>query len=368
MVAVTRNVAASRITDAVAENVLHTIAQSGIDAFVVADYCRIAEVSRPTFYSRFGSVDGLFADVWVQFGPEWLHRLVDPAFTTTPRDVGMALILAVSHRRSEIAEVVLPSVEQWWRTQSTRSLPEAVAWLAANRLGVLLSLNAVPTVVATLAVDASIAGSNAVVIDEGENDGATVVELASPVFSNLYLDAAFTVVGRVGYHSASMTRIARTAMSTTGTLYPQFENAANLLALVYAEAQAQIVEGNNRLWSSREFSTPSFGAYVSGGLSPNRERWRKLRLETFIAARDPQSTITTMAASSIGKMGSSLVDTIIRAGVSSELIVPITYFFHTLGLGLTVLDHASVPVNRLAHTGMTRIVASQLFAGESISA
>lgn len=363
----TRHRVGLTISDAVAQDVLHALAQFGIDDFVVADYCRIAGVSRPTFYSRFGSVEGLLADVWVQFGPDWLNRLVSSDFTATTRDVGMSLILAVSHRKNEIGEVVEPSVEKWWHTQSSGSLPEAVAWLAANRLGVLLSLNAVPQVLATLSVDQSISASTAVDIDRTEIDDSTFIELPAPVFSNQFLDAAFTVVGKVGYRSASMTRIARTAMSTTGTLYPQFENAPSLLAKVYSEAQAQIVEGNYLLWSSREFSIPSFGSYVSGGLSPHRERWRKLRLETFIAARDPQSTITAMAAASIGKMGDSLLDTIIRAGVSGDLLVPLTYFFHTLGLGLTVLDHASVPVTTMAHTEMTRIVARQLFAGAAVS-
>lgn len=347
---------------AITNDILDALATGGIDDFFVADYCAIAGVSRPTFYSRFGSVDGLLADLWAFAGPAWLRRLEGPNFNPESRDIGLALILAVAHRKSEVAEVVLPLVAAWWADATSRRSPESVAWLAANRLGVILSQNAVPPIVETLAVDGYIASvaEHEPLVDSSET---TQLDLTCPTFDNQYLDAAFSVVGRVGYKNASLSRIARFALVTTGTLQPQFENAPNLLARVYSDAHAQIVDGNNSLWRSNGFSVETFGAYVKGGLAEPRQRWRRLRLETFIAARNQRTEITKMAAQSIGKMGESLDDTIRVAGISEELVTPVTYFFHTVGLGMTVLDNARIPVADLAHAEMTRLVVGQLLEG-----
>ncbi len=354
-------VRSSFLRDETTTAILEKFASTGIDQFIVSDYCAIEGVSRPTFYSRFGSVHGLVAEIWIDDGQAWLDRLSSAIFSPSTRDVGMALILATARRSSEISEVVMPDLASWWVENTESRSPEAIAWLLANRLGTLLTIGADKGATAALALDPALYGAAEHRLDESNVQSNSMV-LTDPAFDDPILDAAYTVIGTVGYHSASLTRIARTAKYTTGALYPQFDNADDLVAAAFRLAQGQIVESNTELWKTQGLSIDSFGAFVEQGLKPGRTRWRRLRLETFIAARPQGSPIAKLARESLNSMVSGVDEAITLAEIVTPMRLTVAYFFHTLGLGMSVLDELHLPVSALNHVEMTRQLVGQVVA------
>lgn len=346
------------------EAILAKFADSGIDQFIVADYCAIEGVSRPTFYSRFGSVHGLAAEIWIERGRDWLDRLVSESFSPSASDVGMALIMAVARRSSEISEVVVPYVNSWWSSAISERAPEAISWLMGNRLGTLLTIGTDQGAVAALALDAAI-----MTVDErrlAETDDVQMpLELSNPAFDDPILDAAYTVIGNVGYHGASLTRIARAAKFTTGAVYPQFGNAEDVVETAYQMAQEQIVASNTALWKTQGLSIESFGAFVHWGLQPSRLRWRRLRLETFIAARPPRTKLAKLARESLVRMVGGVDDAIQNVQITPALQRTVAYFFHTLGLGLSILNELQLPISNLNHVGMTRQLVGRVVGAGS---
>jgi AcrR family transcriptional regulator len=59
---------------------MKAISQKGIDRISVSQICDLAKNTRPTFYSYFGNIDGLLADIWVGEGDAFLSRLADPSY------------------------------------------------------------------------------------------------------------------------------------------------------------------------------------------------------------------------------------------------------------------------------------------------
>jgi AcrR family transcriptional regulator len=349
------------------EAILAKFADSGIDQFIVADYCAIEGVSRPTFYSRFGSVHGLAAEIWIERGRAWLDRLVSENFSPTASDVGMALIMAVARRSSEISEVVVPYVNSWWNSAITARAPEAISWLMGNRLGTLLTIDTDQGAVAALALDPAILAVDELRLAEMD-DVQLPLELSNPAFDDPILDAAYTVIGNVGYHGASLTRIARAAKFTTGAVYPQFGNAEDVVETAYQMAQAQIVTSNTALWKTQGLSIESFGAFVHLGLQPSRVRWRRLRLETFIAARPPRTKLANLASESLVRMVGGVDEAIQHVRISPVLQRTVAYFFHTLGVGLSVLKELQLPISDLNHVGMTRQIVGRVVGTEASTA
>lgn len=341
-----------RISEFAVSAVQEHFARNGIDGFVVADFCEYEGISRPTFYSRFGNVEGLVAELWIEDGRRWLDCLVARDFSMTPQDIGMALVLAFAHRNSEVAEVVIADIRTWWSDKSTAMLPESIAWLVANRIGVLLTADSVPEVSAAMLLDGPILAI-AEKIDKLDPEPIPDLDLAGLEFDDGILEAGCRVIGNVGYRNASMTRIARAANFTTGALYPHFVNVTDVYSTVYRFAQQQIVTSNTRIWNQHGLSIESFGSFVHCGLDAKRKSWRQLRTETFIAAR-PESEIAELARESLAAMVGSVMTAVDAAGVREPMRSAVPYLFHTLGLGLAVLESLELPVATINHVGMTR--------------
>ncbi|MSY63338.1 MAG: TetR family transcriptional regulator, partial [Actinobacteria bacterium] len=81
------------------------IAKDGIDQISVQSISDGAKNSRPTFYSYFGDINGLIAEIWLAKADQWLELITNPEINPgalTPSDNILnrtrTEILATAHR------------------------------------------------------------------------------------------------------------------------------------------------------------------------------------------------------------------------------------------------------------------------------
>lgn len=340
---------------------LDCIANDSADTLSVSALCTAAGISRPTFYSRFGNVDGLLAEVWLECGEQWLESLVKPDFVADAHSRALAHILAVARRKPELNEVVAPIVTRWWKTIAEGNKPTCVSWLVANRIGVLLIHSVDTGVLAISSLDPVIIElmSSNTLTTWDVADNLPSLPLSTPQTGDQLLDAAITVIASSGYHNASMSRIARHVQLTTGAIYPHFNSTDELLSSAFYRVQSLVVEQNAGVWEKLGFTVRNFGQFVVSGLLPERELWRHLRLETVLAAPSDQRIKDAMRV--------SLTDSAVAlSGVVSATDLPETfkpvvhYLFHSLGVGFGVLHDVVDGIERLPHVAMAERLGSAL--------
>ena len=108
------------------------IERVGVDNVTVSEICAVLGITRPTFYGRFGNIDGFIAETWLAVGVDWLDRLSNVEYSARPGDLGIAEILTVARRRTEVLEVVFPSVSQWWSLSCESVNEGALMWLLSK--------------------------------------------------------------------------------------------------------------------------------------------------------------------------------------------------------------------------------------------
>ncbi len=340
---------------------LDAVAQTSIDAISVSGFCTAAKISRPTFYSRFGNVEGLLAEVWLQRGQSWLDSLLSPQFIADAHSRSLAQILCVARRKPEINEVVAPTVKNWWAQISQAKSLTCSSWLVANRLGTLLVHSVDPGVHVIGQIDPVIYS----MIDSGKPTTSDLVDtsppivLTSPRTENVLLEAAIAVIASSGYKNASMSRIGRQIRITTGAIYPHFNSVDDLLLAAFGESQRHIVNQNAAVWQERGFTARNFGKFIIAGLLSERSTWRNLRLETYLAAPESQR-LATIAYESMAEARTSLHDALSIADVPSDLKPVLHYLFHTLGVGFGVLHQIVDGVDRLHHVAMAERLGAAL--------
>lgn len=359
---------ASKTTDLIIEAGIKAIVQEGIDQISVSNITSIAKATRPTFYSLFGNIDGLLADIWLINGQWFLDNLASPDFrleVCEPQDqsrmIALLEIFTVSHRISEVAEVVEPLVKRWWKEQTKLDNYSQLklAWLTGQRIGSWLTYPIEPKSLLASFVGPIIRGL-------GEKARSTVLplkqvklpalrdpQISDQSIENQLLDSAIRVISRVGVAKASMTRISRNAKVTTGSMYPRFKNHDDLILASFARAIALVVEENFAQIKPEGFSPDDFGLVTTAGLLDDRKVWRNFRVEMHLAGR-----VNRRLAENIRE---ALTQTNER--VSSGLgLLPISksereavaFLVHTIGIGLAVLLNVGARVDELDHRLITR--------------
>jgi AcrR family transcriptional regulator len=353
---------------------IKAIAVDGIDKVSVSQVTELASATRPTFYSLFGNVDGLFAEIWLKYGDWFLENLASPTFrleVTEPearaRMLALLEIFTVSSRISEIAEVVEPSAKKWWesltREDNYRKLK--LAWLSGQRLGSWLTYPIEPK--------ALLAGFAVPIItnlgDKARSTGLPVKQLKLPPLKdpkiadgsveNQLLDSAIRVISRVGVEKASMTRISRNAQVTTGTIYPRFKNHDDLILASFARAITSVVEENFAQIEPEGFSPDDFGLVTIAGLLEDRKTWRNFRVEMHLAAR-----LNRKLAENI-RTALSITNERVGAGlgllpISKTEREAVAFLVHSIGIGLAMLLNAGIAVNELDHRLITRDMIEDL--------
>ena len=335
------------------------IERVGVDNVTVAEVCAVLGISRPTFYGRFGNIDGFIAETWLSLGVDWLNRLSADEYSVRPGDHGLVEILTAARRRTEIFEVVLPTVTQWWASACETTNEGALMWLLSNRIGILLTQRTDGLVSAAARLDA-------LIIPLLKNDSYESPDwrlpdfrLADVVFSDPILRATSEVISRSGFVGVTMSRVARATKLSTGSLYPRYANAAGMAQAAFSFAQEDIVRTNDLLWNKRTFSISEFGHFIAAGLDSNREVWRRLRVETFLVAHHTESLEAT-ARDSVRKMVVDISATMAKVGIPTHLLDTIGYMFHTLGVGFAVLNEVGIDPTRIDQGAVARDAASYI--------
>mgnify|MGYP002655192239 CR=1 FL=1 len=124
------------------------IAAKGIDHVTVGDITKASGNSRTTFYTYFGDLPGLCAELWMKFGRAWLESksssAASPEFVSdfhSALDAALLDIFAAAHRMPEVLEVLQPDCTSWWRDQIADTSTTALnsVWILAATLGTQIS-------------------------------------------------------------------------------------------------------------------------------------------------------------------------------------------------------------------------------------
>ncbi|MEN9749028.1 MAG: hypothetical protein RL149_106 [Actinomycetota bacterium] len=347
---------------------LMAINSHGIDRVTVSTVAELAKSSRPTFYAYFGDIAGLWAEAWLTYGDEFLAKLGDPLYrlevASAEEKARMAALLeifTVSHRIPEVQEIVVPVTQKWWHTAKGKTdfAEMKLSWLTANRLGSWLTQPIEPKVIMSSIVEPILG----LVGDSPSGVAADprfekLPEIKDPKSSDeslegQLLDAVIRVIAKSGVSAASMTRIARNAQVSTGTIYPRYSTGEEILLEAFEHAIRQVVDENFGYVDQTGFAPDQFGAVVIAGLYPQRTTWRNFRVETHLHAR-VYSALASRMRSALDKTNDRVATGLGALPVSAGEREAIAFLVHTIGIGMALLQNASIRVAELDHRVITR--------------
>lgn len=332
------------------------ISSVGIDELTVSSVCAESGVTRPTFYSKLGNLEGLLAETWLAYADEFFSTLSSNDFDPNKSFLALAKILAVSHRVPDVWSVTSLPLLDWWGQVSRQQPLES--WRIANRLGFGISFPALKFPEDFSVLDQIFANFSSMPPPKLAADvPPTVLRDPSPLSE--IQESTIRAINQWGYKNASMARIARDLRVTSGSIYPNYSKIAKLLEDSYSEYQGQISALNIETWSSMSGSPRDYGTYIRGGLTPSRKVWRRLRLETMVSAQS-RPTLATKVQESIEEMASSMAPILTSQGANPENALNISYLFHTLGVGFGLLHDVGVPLDDINHEHSAEILGSVL--------
>jgi len=346
----------------------------GVDQISVNSVTLKAKTSRPTFYSYFGDINGLLAEIWLAKCDQWLEMLSDaetPVAKRTRSDKqvinALTQIFATAHRIPEVLELVEPRMAQWWESQEgkTEVSKLKLTWLVANRIGITVTELADPDVTQAAFVEPLI---NAI-------DDNVKLELAKPDMPKLtepvvvvldleakLLNAAIEVIASSGVKAASMARVARKAQVSTGAVYPRFSKVDDIIEGSFEVAIRGVIQQNFEQLGSRAFSGEDFGNFVMAGLLPARKTWRNFRIEIYLGCIGRPDLTKRLRQNLTGT--NAMVATRLSPYDKTQMVQgPIPYMVHSVGVGMATLHNAGIPLltldHRLLSVEMVRIAISQ---------
>ncbi len=347
---------------------LRAISALGIDRVSVSHVAEMAKSSRPTFYAYFGDISGLWAESWLAYGQEFLSKLSDPLYrlevTSAEEKARMGALLeifTVSHRIPEVQEIVAPVAQNWWLSNrgSSEFSELKLSWLTANRLGSWLTQPIEPKAIMSSIVEPILA----MVGDKPSGVAAdprfeTLPEIRDPKsqdesLEGQLLDAVIRVIAKSGVTAASMTRIARNAQVSTGTIYPRYSNGEEILLDAFEYAISQVTNENFGFINQTGFSPDQFGAIVLAGLSDKRMTWRNFRVETHLHAR-VYSALAIRMRKALETTNQRVATGLGSLPISAGERESIAFLIHTIGIGMALLQNASIQVAEIDHRLITR--------------
>jgi AcrR family transcriptional regulator len=350
---------------------LQAIATKGIDHVNVMDLTNYSGVSRPTFYTYFGDMHGLFAEVWLHYGREWLDAQLDPSIEVSPEeDQALLEIFAAARRIPELLEVVQPEAQRWWEEKFGDDLAakQNASWYLGAQIGRKISKE--------------VSGKGILAEQLYPLINVTNEELASPLMAGLgnpdklpvpmsgiqfndssiedsLTHAAVEVVAKSGVFAASMTRIARRARVSTGSVYPRFKNSESLIQSSFQKAIRDIVSGNVSVIEAGGPGVDQYGQAVNTGFGQERESWRNYRIEMHLAAaHDP--TLASFMEPGFEETATLLRDSAVRMGVSVEQATVLAWFMHVHAIGVSILFNAIPEIGQLDYRVMARHLGNLL--------
>ena len=356
---------------------ISAIAEKGIDQVNVTDVTLIAQVSRPTFYTYFGDMHGFYAEIWIHHGREWLDAQFDEEIPISPAiDKALLEIFAVARRIPELIEVVQPEFERWWEEKvgSDPRLAQNASWYLGARLGLKISAPVSPKTALGVPVFAFLE------IPKAEFDSPLMaglgevtsslppmpgIQFAEEDLEKSFMHSAIEVIAKSGVAAASMTRIARRARVSTGTLYPRFKNIESLIAGSFAQAIREIVSGNLVMIESEGTGVDQYGLAVNAGFRADRDSWRNYRIEMHVAAaHDP--TLARMMAPGFEETAGLLEASAVRMGVTPNYAEMLAWFMHAHAIGISLIYAVMPEVAKQDNRFMTRHLGTILRANQQL--
>lgn len=344
---------------------ISAINSKGIDRLSVSLICEIAKSTRPTFYSYFGNVDGLLADIWVSECQNFFERLADPGYALlgskfSLEDRALVEIMAISHRNPEVAEVVNRTVQAWWISLAGKDEFKNLkyAWVIGARLGLLMMIAVDPTVKTMVIADQLLNSIDKLATIKNKVTTNLLPPITDPeakleTVDQMLLSATLNVVANSGISAASMARISRFAQVTTGSVYPRFPNISALILESFEFAAKHVVNQNLANTKDGSFGPDEFGLFVIAGLLPRRKQWRNYRLEAHIEAR-----VNKPLAKRIQKSNKEVNDQVSQAlrkyKIPEVMLISATHLIHSIGIGFSLLFNAGIPLDELDHRRITR--------------
>ncbi len=348
---------------------ISAINTKGIDRVSVSLICEIAKSTRPTFYSYFGNVDGLLADIWVSECQDFFSRLADPSYNLLSSkldsfDRALVEIMAISHRNAEVAEVVNRTVQNWWQQiageDEFRNLK--FSWVIGARLGLLMMIAVDPTVKTMVIADQLL--NSIVKLAPIKNKLTTdlLPAISDPQaklesLDQVLLAATVNVVANSGISAASMARISRFAQVTTGSVYPRFPNISALILESFEFAAKHVVNQNLANTRDGSFGPDEFGLFVIAGLLPRRKQWRNYRLEAHIDGR-VNKPLAKRIQQSNKEVNNQVSEALRKYNIPEPVLVSATHLIHSIGIGFSLLYNAGIALNELDHRRITRQIVA----------
>ena len=353
---------------------IEAVAKFGVDNVSVQFVSEMAKGSRPTFYSYFGDINGLLAEIWVAGNQVWLEQIANPtvghsSWSDTDKQLHCAMseIMAVAHRIPEVNEVVQLTMQAWWAKYAKSSELEKlkVFWLVAERLGVSITEPVDPNVHQAEFIEKAILALTPEIAVK-QSSPLKLPKLSDPEFENESLDvkllqSSIYIIANSGVKAASMARIARRTQVSTGSVYPRFSSSEEIVEASFELAISQIVRQNFAIVGNLSFSSEDFGVIVMAGLEESRRTWRNFRIEIHLGARSRPSLKDRMM------LNLRETNAVVAGGltsISNPALVngPVPYLMHSVGIGFAILQNAGLPLSKVDHRVITIGLAKLLNA------
>lgn len=351
---------------------ISAVAAKGVDHTNVSDVAAISGVSRPTFYTYFGDMNGFYAEVWLRYGREWLDAQLDENPNLSEEiDQAVLEIFAVARRVPEVLEVVQPDFERWWKEQTDGNaiVAQRLVWRLGFTLGYKMSRKVTKKSEFGLPILAFLnLPDNALELPFLAGLGTVDPSILPPVQGLTLQDdsvessltlATKEVIASSGVAAASMTRIARRARVSTGTVYPRFKNAESLIQSSFTRAISRIVSRNVEVVAARGLGIDEYALTVNAGYGPNRKTWRDFRTEMHIeAAHNPE--LAKFMEGGFETAAKFLEDSFKEFGIPEHLATPIAWFLHSHAIGISMIYNVLPEVDQIDYRIMARWMISQL--------
>jgi AcrR family transcriptional regulator len=352
------------------------IAKQGIDNITVADISKASGFTRATFYSYFGDLDGLYAEIWMLYGRPWLEALAKDNLPYKSeadqlRCFAVLEIFISSKRKPAVLEVVSPTVANWWNDSATENKADQakLAWIVAGNIGIAISKHLSPSIAQVSEIIALLRQlpSDETVLEAMGLAPAPKTAPLQAVLRSLEVPeqtdeeriktSTIEVVASAGVADASMTRIARNLQVTTGSVYPRFKNVSEIIGEAFNWGQKTIVEENTAAYATTNSNPDSYAAIIVGANAESRKVWRDFRLEMYLASRSRESLSKAMRPGLV-EADNLLATFARRNGLPERHIDQIVGLMHALGLGFPALQNAGVDVAAIEHRIPTRYLVS----------
>ena len=342
------------------------ISQYGIDQVAISHIVKEAGVSRPTFYSHFGDLDGVLADIWVEHGEAWALTMCDPSATVQYGDAqsrALLEIFLVAHRKPQILEAIKAQMPSLVDKRFPDVADQTIAlWTFANRLGMSATVGVWHPAARAAILDSyleSVRGKISNLVPLETEELAPIADSSDQQIESELLLGALTVVQNSGVPALTVSRLARVLGVTSAYVYPRMTGTGHLAAQAFDYALTQATKTNVDRWQAKKLGVEGFSEYIVGGLSNSRENWRRFRAEVLLAARHIPELRTGVPVA-LDAFAERIMKPISVLPVPKERRRDLSALVHTTLLGFSALQAAGIPVKHLAHVGIIQAMVREL--------